>query len=79
MTPIFSDLPIPDGPFTMDEYKKAKACIKGNKSSGEDGVAPEVLKYVPVDDIILEIINRAYEEGELPEQWSSFNIIPVQD
>ena len=77
ITPIFSDLPIPDGPFTMDEYKKAKACIKGNKSSGEDGVAPEVLKYVPVDDIILEIINRAYEEGELPDQWSSFNIIPV--
>ena len=23
ITPIFSDLPIPDGPFTMDEYKKS--------------------------------------------------------
>ena len=40
-------------------------------------MAPEVLKYVPVDDIILELINRSYEEGELPEQWSTLNIIPV--
>ncbi|XP_071480459.1 uncharacterized protein [Diadema antillarum] len=77
ITPIFSDLPIPDGPFTMSEYTKAKAEMKNNKSSGEDGVAPEVLKYVPVDDIILEFINRSYEDGDQPEQWSTLNIIPV--
>ncbi|XP_072178317.1 uncharacterized protein [Diadema setosum] len=73
ITPIFSDLPIPDGPFTMSEYTKAKAEMKNNKSSGEDGVAPEVLKYVPVDDIILEFINRSYEDGDQPEQWDSQN------
>ncbi|XP_072170850.1 uncharacterized protein [Diadema setosum] len=77
ITPIFSDLPIPDGPFTMSEYTKAKTEMKNNKSSGEDGVAPEVLKYVPVDDIILEFINRSYEDGDQPEQWSTLNIIPV--
>ena len=77
ITPIFSDLPIPDGPFTMSEYTKAKAEMKNNKSSGEDGVAPEVLKYVPVDDIILEFINRSYEDEDQPEQWSTLNIIPV--
>ena len=75
--PIFIDLPIPEGPFTLDEYKKAKACLKNNKSSGEDGVTPEVLKYVPVDDIILELINRSYDDGVLPEQWSTLNIIPI--
>ena len=44
IVPIFCDLPIPDGPFTMDEYKKAKASIKCSKSSGEDWVVPEVMK-----------------------------------
>ena len=71
---IFCDLPIPDGPFTMDEYEKAKASIKCSKSSGEDGVAPEVLKYVPLDEIIEVFISHAYEEGELPEHWSILNM-----
>ena len=77
IAPIFCDLPIPDGPFTMDEFKKAKASIKCSKSSGEDGVVPEVLKYVPLDEIIFVFINHAYEEGELPEQWSILNIVLV--
>ena len=74
---IFEEHPIPIGPFSMDEYKKAKDCIKCNKSSGEDGVTPEVIKYVPIDELILEIINRAYDEGELPGVWSTLNIIPI--
>ena len=40
-------------------------------------MTPEVLKYVPVDDIILELINRSYDDGVLPEQWSTLNIIPI--
>ncbi len=42
-----------------------------------DGVVPEILKYVPIDDIVLGFINSAYENGELPDQWSTLNIIPV--
>ena len=40
-------------------------------------MAPEVLKYVLLDDIILDFINHAYENGEPPNQWSTFNIIHV--
>lgn len=74
---MLQDLPIPDGPFSMEEYQKAKASIKCGKSCGEDGVTPEVLKYVPVDDLALDFINRAYESGKLPEKWSILNIVPV--
>ena len=61
----------------MVEYKKAKASLKCNKACGEDGITPEVLKYVPLDDIILDCINNAYEKGETPQQWSNVNIVPV--
>ena len=61
----------------MEEYRKAKASIKCGKSCGEDGVTPEVLKHVPVDEIVLDFINKAYETRELPEQWSTLNIVPV--
>lgn len=74
---IFLPLHIEDGPFTLDEYKAAKANIKCGKSNGEDGVTPEVIKCVPIDDILLDIINKAYETAEIPEQWTSLNIVPV--
>ena len=75
--PVFLDLPIPDGPFSIDEYRNAKLSIKCGKSCGEDGLTPEVLKYVPVDDIALGFINRAYETGDLPEKWTVLNIVPI--
>jgi hypothetical protein len=37
---------------------KAKASIKCGKSCEEDGVMPELLKYVPINDIIFGIINE---------------------
>ena len=74
---VFSNLPIPDGPFTLKEYQKVKSNIKTGKSCGEDGVTTELLKYVPLDNIVLALINKAYEVGELPEEWVTLNIIPV--
>ena len=61
----------------MDEYQKAKAAIKCGKSSGEDGIAPEVLKHVPIDDVVLNFINEAHMSGEQPKLWRTMNIIPV--
>ena len=37
----------------MDEYQRAKATIKCGKSCVEYGVTAEVLKYVPVDEMVL--------------------------
>jgi hypothetical protein len=51
------------------EYLKGKASIKCGKSCGKDGVMPELLKYVPIDNIILRIINEVYNGGEQPHLW----------
>jgi hypothetical protein len=77
VVPIYKDLPIKDGPFTLDEYQKAKRELKAGKSCGEDGIVPEVLKWVPIDDLILSIINKAYTSHELPAQWTTSNIVPI--
>ncbi|KAJ8375764.1 hypothetical protein SKAU_G00063440 [Synaphobranchus kaupii] len=54
---VLTDLAIDDCPFTQAEYMKAKSSLKSGKSCGADGVVPEVLKYAPVDNIILDFIN----------------------
>jgi hypothetical protein len=78
VVPIYKDLPIEDGPFILDEYQKAKHDFKAGKSCGEDGIVPEVLKWVPVDDLILSIFNKAYTSHKLPAQWTTSNIVPSQ-
>ncbi|XP_014677269.1 PREDICTED: uncharacterized protein LOC106817136, partial [Priapulus caudatus] len=76
--PVFLDLPIDDGPITLDEYHQAKQSLKAGKSCGEDGVVPDVLRWVDIDDLVLSITNnRAHENREIPEQWFILNIIPI--
>ena len=74
---VFSDLNIDDGPFTEEEYAKAKSTLKQGKSPGPDNIPPEVLKNCGLDDIVLEICNMALMKNNKPEQWSLSNIIPV--
>ena len=62
--PVFENLYIKDDIFTLDEYKRAKISIKCEKIAGEDGIMPEVLKYVPIDEIVLDIINKSYINSE---------------
>ena len=38
---------------------------------------PEVLKYVPIDDIVLNIITNSYINSEQPGLWNISNIVPV--
>ena len=58
--PVFENLYIKDDIFTLDEYKRAKLSIKCGKSVGKDGIMPEVLKYIPIDEIVFDIINKSY-------------------
>ena len=51
--------------------------IKEGKASGDDGVAPKVLKRAGVGVIMLDFYNAALEEGHFPEQWRSLLIVPV--
>ena len=70
-------LDIDTAPFTEDELTKAKKQITEGKAYGEDGIAPEVMKRVDLDDIILDFCNKALMDGEIPDQWKHMNIVPV--
>ena len=63
--------------FTKIELQEARKDIKEGKAFGEDGVAPEVLKRVDVDDLILDFCNKALVDGDVPDQWKHLNIVPV--
>ena len=63
--------------FTKTELEEAKKSIKEGKAFGEDGVAPEVLKRVDVDDLILDFCNKALVDGDVPDQRKHLNIVPV--
>ena len=75
--PVFQKLPINDDVFTPEEYSKATMSIKCGKSAGEDGIMPEVLKYVQINDIMLDIINKLFENCEQSDLWNISNIIPI--
>ena len=68
---------IEEGPFTLEELQLAKKQIVEGKAFGDDGIAPEVMKRVDIDDIILKFCNSALRDGNIPDQWRLSNIIPV--
>ena len=75
--PIFDNLGITTGPFTMEEYIKAKNKITEGKAFGSDMIPPEVLKRCNLDDIVLQYANDLLLKNEKPDQWSKLDIIPV--
>ena len=74
---IFQKLNIKEGPFTMEEYKKAKAELRIGKAAGDDEIHPEVLKLCNPDDIIHRFCNRAYTMRESPTQWKMSNLVCI--
>ena len=74
---VFENLYIKYDIFTLDEYKRAKLSIKCGKSAGEDGIIPEVLKYVPIDEIVIDIINKSYINSEQLDLKNISNIVSV--
>ena len=75
--PVFEKLPINDDVFTPEEYSKATMSIKCGKIAGEDGIMPDLLKYVQINDIMLDIINNSFENCEQPDLWNISNIIHI--
>ena len=68
---------IKTGLFCREELAEARKQIKEGKAYGDDGIAPEILKRVDMDDLILEFCNSALVDGKIPDQWRQLNIVPV--
>ena len=68
---------IETGPFTKAELVTARKQIKEGTAAGEDGIAPEVMKRVDLDDIMLKFYNDPLSGGDIPEQWKTSLIIPI--
>ena len=77
ITPILDELDIKTGPFDLEEYKEAIASLVEGKTSGEDGIPPEVLKRCDLNNIVLDFCNDALLNGMKPDQWSILNIVPI--
>ena len=63
--------------FSKEELVEARKKIQEGKAYGDDGIAPEILKRVDLDDVILQFCNRALTDGSIPDQWRKLNIVPV--
>ena len=74
---IFPKPNIKEGPFTMEEYKKAKAELRIGKAAGDDEIHPEVLKLCNLDDKIHRFCNKAYTKRESPTQWKMSNLVCI--
>ena len=75
---VLQDLNICDEDFTLEEVAEAKKQVKEGKSLSEDGIMPEVLKRINIDDIILIFSNTLLIQREKPDQLSILNIQPNQ-
>ena len=77
--PKINPTEIDDYEFTTDEYREVVNSLVEGKNGGADGVRPEVLKRSgsELDGVILEMCNRALNNGITPAQWSEINIVPV--
>lgn len=77
------DLPTPpsrmtadyDVPFSNDELGNALKKT-ANKAPGPDGLTNEILNNLPSDHL-LEIINRTWETGTLPQSWKDADVVPI--
>ena len=76
ISPIFTDVNVEEGPFTMIEFLKIKRDLSERKSAGEDGIVVEVIKRCNFDEVILEFCNKALD-NQKPEQWGITNIVPL--
>ena len=76
---VFENLHIKEDIFTLDEYKKAKKSIKCGEKRWVRWYTSisRPLKYVLIDDFVLNIINNYNIHREQPDLWNISRIVPV--
>ena len=77
ISPVHHDVNIKNGEFTPVDLKEANKQLRYGKAPGEDGIMPELLKAVNIDNILLSISNKFYMENQMPEQLGILNLVPL--
>ena len=64
--------------FTPEELAAALKTIKAGKAGGPDGVAPDLLKHLPLSTQkeLLFILNASWTTGWCPQAWRTATIVP---
>ena len=64
--------------FTPEELAAALKTIKAGKAGGPDGVAPDLLKHLPLSmqKELLSILNASWTTGWCPQAWRTATIVP---
>ena len=75
--PALYNVVIADNEFSLSEVVVARKQVKEGKAPREDGVMPELLKRINIDDIILTFANKLLLTGDPPEQFATLNILPI--
>ena len=68
-----------EGDLTIGEVNNALREVKNGKAAGPDGIHPGFLKNLgpKSKDRLLEIFNKAWKEGNLPQDWRTAIICPL--
>ena len=77
---IPDDLPdLMDSTISMEELNYAMKKLKQKKSPGPDGITNEMLINAgkPALYKLLEIFNKTWQEGSLPQSWREATMIPI--
>ncbi|CAF3578445.1 unnamed protein product [Rotaria sp. Silwood1] len=78
--PAPKDLPINQGPITINEVEQAIKQLKDGKSPGLDySITPEILKYGGkwIMSQLCNICNEIYNNKQTPKQFNTNIIIPI--
>ena len=64
--------------FTPEELATALKTVKAGKAGGPDGVAPNLLKHLPLNTQkeLLLILNASWTTGWCPQAWRTATIVP---
>ena len=68
-----------DSPISYEELNSALANLKLKKSPGPDCITNEMIINLgkPALYKLLEIYNKSWEEGSLPQSWRKATMIPI--
>jgi len=66
-----------DDPITREEIEQALAQTSGNRATGLDKIAAEMLKLPGLLDTLTDVMNEVYHTGTAPVEWRRTQYAPI--